>query len=490
VAGNRTLKLSILADIDDLNKKLKAANADVETNASGMEKFGKAASAAFVAAAAAAGTFATKLAIDAVKAASDFSETQSKINVIFGESSKELAKFASTAATSLGQTKTQALDAAATFAIFGKSAGLSGQALVSFSTDFVKLASDLASFNNTSPDDAIQALGAALRGESEPLRRYGILLDDATLKAKATEMGIYSGTGALSAQQKVLAAQQVIMAQTSLQQGDFARTSDGLANTQRILAAQFENTKIVLGEKLLPIVLDVIKFFQTNLPTAIKIFQDAFSPIADAIERNKASFQAFGKLIMEYIVPILAVSFVAALNVVGEVAGFIVNIIGKVAGAITTVVNGAISAINVLIKAYNAIPFLPNVSTLPSLTAPKITVPSVSTSTPKVSVPTITPPSATPPATGSGSGSGSSTSGATSATSLSAAQLAAIPTSGSAAGTAGAAILSSIPTPTNTVTVNIGVVGDPESAARTITDIVQQSIARGTGGKLLNPELL
>src|SRR5574343_101163 len=73
-------------------------------------------------------------------------------------------------------------------------AGLAGDDLVQFSTGFVGLASDLALFNNTTPEQAIQAIGAALRGESEPLRAYGVLLDDATMRQKALELGLIETT--------------------------------------------------------------------------------------------------------------------------------------------------------------------------------------------------------------------------------------------------------------------------------------------------------
>ena len=179
MAGSRTLKLSILGDVDGLNKSLKAATQDVETFGDKMGKVGKAVGAALAAAAVAAGAMAIKIGVDAVKAASDLSETISKVGVLFGDTSKDIEKFAASAAGSLGQTKQQALDAAATFATFGKAAGLSGKDLANFSIDFVKLSSDLASFNNTSPEQAINAIGAALRGEAEPLRAYGVLLDDA-----------------------------------------------------------------------------------------------------------------------------------------------------------------------------------------------------------------------------------------------------------------------------------------------------------------------
>lgn len=186
--------------------------------------------------------------------ASDLAETQSKVNQIFGaEGAAALEKFSDSAAKNLGQSKQAALDGAATFGIFGKAAGLSGADLAGFSTEMSTLASDMASFNNTSPEEAVQAIGAALRGESEPIRSYGVMLDDATLKSKAMELGIIKTTkNALTPQQKVLAAQAAILEQTKDQQGDFARTSDGLANKQRILKAQMEDLGTKIGVKVLP----------------------------------------------------------------------------------------------------------------------------------------------------------------------------------------------------------------------------------------------
>lgn len=204
---------------------------------------------------AAAGVAAVKLG----QKASDLAETQSKVAQVFGaESTAALNKFAAGAAKSMGQSKQTALDGAATFGIIGKSAGLAGKDLVGFSTDMVKLAGDMASFNNSSPEEAIEAIGAGMRGEAEPLRRFGVLLDDATLRAQALKLGLIKTTKeALTPQQKALAAQAAILAQTSDQQGDFARTSEGLANKQRVLKAQLENLGTELGAKLLPAMVKV-----------------------------------------------------------------------------------------------------------------------------------------------------------------------------------------------------------------------------------------
>lgn len=215
-------------------------------------------------------------AYGAIQKASDLNEQISKAGVIFGQTSKEVEDFAKTANRSLGLSRTAALNAASTFATFGKAAGLAGQDLVTFSTDFVTLASDLASFNNTSVDQAIGAIGSALRGESEPLRAYGVLLNDATLKAAAMELGIYSGSGALGQQAKILAAQRVIYKQTGDAQGDFSRTSGGLANQQKILSATLENVQTNLGTALLPLFIKLVRFFNEKVTPALEEVANAF----------------------------------------------------------------------------------------------------------------------------------------------------------------------------------------------------------------------
>lgn len=271
-----SLYVNLISTFDETG--LKKADGSLGNSEKSLENFKLKANAAFAAAGAAAATFAAKVSIDAIGAASDMNETISKSNVIFGEASNSVQKFAEDAATNLGQTKQQALDAASTFAVFGKSAGLAGQELSDFSTDFTVLASDLASFNNTTPEEAIQAIGAALRGEAEPLRKYGVLLDDATMRQKALELGLVKTTKeALTPQNKVLAAQALIYEQTKDAQGDFARTSDGLANSQRILTAELENIKISLGQALLPIVQELIPY--------VKGLTDAWSNLSPETQK-------------------------------------------------------------------------------------------------------------------------------------------------------------------------------------------------------------
>ena len=220
---------------------------------------------------------------ESIGAASNMNETMSKTQAIFGDATQSVLDFAAGAADSLGLSKQQALDASSTFAVFGKSAGLAGTDLSKFSGDLVGLSADFASFYNTSPQDAITAIGAALRGESEPIRRYNVLLNDASLRQTAFEMGIVSTTKkALTPQQKVLAAQAEIMKQSGVAQGDFMKTSKGMANQQRILTAQLANVSAEFGEAFLPIMTELMGFVST---TVIPVFRDNLIPQIDKLKK-------------------------------------------------------------------------------------------------------------------------------------------------------------------------------------------------------------
>ena len=227
-----------------------------------LGKIGGAAHLAVAAAASTAGVFAKS----AISAASDLSETQSKVSTIFGSSASQVMAFAAKADRALGQSQQEALEGAATFATYGKQAGLSGSNLVGFSTKLNTLASDMASFSNTSPQEAIEAIGAALRGESDPIEKYGVLLNESVIQQRALHMGLIKTTSqALTPQQRVMAAQAEIFAQTSDAQGDFSRTSNGLANRQRIMAAEWENSKAKLGQGLLPVMLKFASTLQSTI---------------------------------------------------------------------------------------------------------------------------------------------------------------------------------------------------------------------------------
>jgi hypothetical protein len=226
--------------------------------------------------------------------ASNMAETQSKVGVIFGDTANDIRAFGKTAARSIGQSEQAALDAASTFGIFGASAGLSGNDLVKFSKQFTVLASDFASFYNTSPEDAILAIGSALRGEALPLRRYGVLLNEAELQNQALKLGLISTTKeALTPQIKILAAAAFIMEKSKVAQGDFARTAAGLANQQRILNAEVTNLSTAFGGLFLPIMTQIVLFIREQFLPRLSGIVEGFKKLEPEMIKNILKFAAF-----------------------------------------------------------------------------------------------------------------------------------------------------------------------------------------------------
>lgn len=208
---------------------------------------------------------------DTSQAAANLGETMSKASVVFGGSITAVSKFGDTAATSIGQSKQQAIEAAATFGNLFKTIGLTESQFGSMSTQLVTLAGDLASFNNTSIDDAMAALRSGLIGETEPIRKFGVLLDDATLKQYALNQGLIDNArGALPPAIRAQAAYAAILDQTTTAQGDFLRTSDQQANQQRIMAAEWENLKSKVGARALPYMTQKFRIFNSALDHANK----------------------------------------------------------------------------------------------------------------------------------------------------------------------------------------------------------------------------
>jgi hypothetical protein len=213
--------------------------------------------------------------------------------VVFGDSMGKITEQAETAASTMGLSKQAVIDAANTFGTYGKSAGLAGDDLASFSTQMTQLAGDMASFKGTSTEQAVMAVGAAMRGEMEPIRTYGVMLDDLTLRQQAMKLGLISTTKeALTPQQKVLAAQAAILAQTSDAQGDFARTADSTANTSKTLAAEQANLAAQIGEKLAPAI-TAAQRAGIGLIEFVTRFQSVLLPLAGVVGVAGAALAGF-----------------------------------------------------------------------------------------------------------------------------------------------------------------------------------------------------
>lgn len=193
---------------------------------------------------------------DSINLSTAVSESLSKNQVLFGESAKAVKAFSDTSAVSFGISQAAALEYTGVFGNLFRAVGVGEKSAAKSSVALTQLASDLASFNNTSIEDALEALRAGLVGETEPLRKFGVNLNDAQLRQEALRLGLIKTTKeALTPQAKALAAQRLIFKQTKKAQGDFSRTSGGLANQQRKLSAQVSDLKVQVGNQLAPALL-------------------------------------------------------------------------------------------------------------------------------------------------------------------------------------------------------------------------------------------
>ncbi len=184
---------------------------------------------------------------DALRAARDLTEQQTKANYVFQEAANSVRVFAAGAAEGFGMSERAALTALGTMGNLLTAIGQTPQEAAKMSLALTKLAADVSSFNNVASEEVLRAFQAALVGEAEPARRLGVNISMARVEAEALASGLAKTKTAITDADKVTARYAIIMKDTANAQGDFARTSDNLANQQRILDANFENLSARVG---------------------------------------------------------------------------------------------------------------------------------------------------------------------------------------------------------------------------------------------------
>jgi hypothetical protein len=213
-------------------------------------------------------------AVAAVKAASDLGEAVNKNNVIFENNAAEIERWAGTGAEAFGLSKAEALGAAAGFGAMAQTAGIVVDESAKMSKSMVQLAGDMASFNNEDPSEMLERLRSGLAGEAEPLRRFGVFISEARVETEAYGSGLAKVGEELTDAQKVQARYNIILQDTTKQQGDFQRTfGESLPNQMRALKAELINTAAAIGEALLPAALSLMKALRDLLPVITPLLE-------------------------------------------------------------------------------------------------------------------------------------------------------------------------------------------------------------------------
>lgn len=253
-----------------------------------------------------------------VDAASDFDENLNKISVAFGDSADDVKAWADTATESFGLSMNQALEATSLFGDMATSMGISQSEAASMSTSLAGLAGDMASFKNIGIDEAMTALNGVFTGETESLKQLGIVMTEVNLQEFADGLGLVYND--MTQAEKVQLRYNYVMAMSKNAIGDYARTSDGTANSMRTFQASVENLAITLGQNLLPIV----------------------TPIIQKATEMVNAFAAADPELQQLVLKIAGIAAVAgpALLVIGKM----VSVFGSVSGAIG-LLSGKIAAL-------------------------------------------------------------------------------------------------------------------------------------------------
>jgi len=194
----------------------------------------------------------------AIKFASDFEESNNKVDVAFGTSADSVKDFSKTTLESFGIAKSSAVEMASLFGDMATSMGLPRGAAAKMSTSLVGLAGDLASFKNIGIEQAQTALAGIFTGETESLKKLGVVMTEAALQEYALAQGIRTKVADMGQAEKVQLRYNYIMSKTTNAQGDFVRTGGGAANQMRIFQETLKEIATSLGEVILPVFTKII----------------------------------------------------------------------------------------------------------------------------------------------------------------------------------------------------------------------------------------
>ncbi|HKQ19491.1 MAG TPA: hypothetical protein VJW75_07055 [Candidatus Eisenbacteria bacterium] len=273
------LKVRIFGDTKDLERSFARANASTaqfgrDVTSTGA-KADKAAKSFRNLGTAFAGGFVATEVLQGMKAAIDVAsslqEQISASNVVFEDSAKVIQDWSKTTADSIGVAQDQALTAANTFGSIFDAAGQSSKGAADLSKAVVQLGGDLASFADTSVEDALNALRSGLSGEIEPLRRYRVFLTEAAVAQEAMAASGKKSAQELTQGEKIMARWRLILEQTTKAQGDAARTSDSYANQTRRLSANMRDLQAKIGGPLLTLTNSLVSDLLSGADAASKL---------------------------------------------------------------------------------------------------------------------------------------------------------------------------------------------------------------------------
>lgn len=239
------LAISIIADSKQARRELDSTGRSVGKFQSGLSK-------ATVPAAAVVGALGLvgKAALDS---ASELQQSTGAVQSVFGKYAQAIIGPAKQAAQAVGLSQSAFQTQAVLLGSQLKNLGQPMAQVSGTTNDLIKKAADLAATFGGPTSDAVEAISSLMRGESDPIERYGVSINQAAIAAYEAAHGLNTSTTAAAKNSKRQAILALLYKQTTAATGQFAREATSAAGAQEISNAKFENTKAALGTKLLPV---------------------------------------------------------------------------------------------------------------------------------------------------------------------------------------------------------------------------------------------
>lgn len=210
----------------------------------------------------------TSFAKECTKLGSDLAEVQNVVDVVYGNMSDSVNKFAASAIKTYGMSETKAKEYMGTLGAMSKAFGNSQSEAYAQAETLTKMAGDMASFYNKSTDETFTALKAVYSGETEVLKQYGVVMTEAALNEYAMQQGIGKTVKQMSEQEKVSLRLSFVQDKLSDSAGDFSRTSGSWANQVRVLQLQFESFKATIGQGLINVLTPIVQWLNSIMEAA------------------------------------------------------------------------------------------------------------------------------------------------------------------------------------------------------------------------------
>ena len=233
-----------------------------------------------------------------VSEASNLEESINAVQVAFGAAGQSVLDIGNNSATAFGIARSEFNAAAVTFSGFADDVVGPGGDVADFIETLTQRGADFASVFNIDVAEALRVFRSGLSGESEPLKRFGIILNETAVKEFAFARGIAEVGTELTNQQKVLARYQLLLEETAKTEGDFANTSDSLANSLRIARAAFSDVQVAIGQGFTPAIAAAAQFVSQNIQTFIDLGEAIGTRLKAAFEDTGTSAESFGAKII------------------------------------------------------------------------------------------------------------------------------------------------------------------------------------------------